>query len=386
VQGQPVPPQAPDWSALLKLAGLDPAALQTAEPQWNWLAAADSRAAWTGTFPGSNAPLRVEAAAFGGRPVAFHVIGPWTKPWRTPEPSGGGETAFLAVLFVLLLAIVGGASVLARRNLREGRGDRRGAQALGSAMAAITWTLWLLNVHLAETAGMLAIFLLTIVTSVFYAALFWAMYLALEPFVRRHWPQTLVSWTTLLSGRVRDAIVGRDVLFGVLLGVLIAVLIRTSEAWKDDFIWMEPALLGGTRQAAAVLVAVAYYAIRTALFVFFLLFLFRVLLRNQWVAASVFVALFAAMNALASDRPIFDGVTTLVYWSFLSIAVLRWGLTTLTVGLFVANLLLNVPATSSLSAWYAPQAIVIAAIPIVLAAWAFYTSLGGRLWSRDLLA
>jgi hypothetical protein len=172
----------------------------------------------------------------------------------------------------------------------------------------------------------------------------------------------------------------------VLLGVLIAVLIRTSEAWKDDFIWMEPALLGGTRQAAAVLVAVAYYAIRTALFVFFLLFLFRVLLRNQWVAASVFVALFAAMNALASDRPIFDGVTTLVYWSFLSIAVLRWGLTTLTVGLFVANLLLNVPATSSLSAWYAPQAIVIAAIPIVLAAWAFYTSLGGRLWSRDLLA
>ena len=28
-----------DWTPLLALAGLDPASLQTAAPQWNWLAA-----------------------------------------------------------------------------------------------------------------------------------------------------------------------------------------------------------------------------------------------------------------------------------------------------------------------------------------------------------
>ena len=80
---------AVDWTPLLTLAGLDPATLQAAEPQWNWLAAPDTRVAWTGTWPGGSEPLRVEAAARRGRPVAFSVIGPWTKPWRAPSASTG---------------------------------------------------------------------------------------------------------------------------------------------------------------------------------------------------------------------------------------------------------------------------------------------------------
>ena len=66
---------------------------------------------------------------------------------------------------------------------------------------------------------------IAIATTVFYGVLFWAIYMALEPFVRRHWPQTLVSWTTLLSGRVRDPIVGRDVLIGAaILGAVMSVV------------------------------------------------------------------------------------------------------------------------------------------------------------------
>ena len=84
-------PKAPvDWGVLFGLAGLDQAQLRPADPLWNWLAASDTRAAWTGTWPGSGRPLRVEAAALGGRPVAFMLIG----PWRHAVSHAGGVEAW----------------------------------------------------------------------------------------------------------------------------------------------------------------------------------------------------------------------------------------------------------------------------------------------------
>jgi hypothetical protein len=78
VQEHPQPSQPVDWNKLFAAAGLDSAQLQPAEPTWTSLASADARAAWTGTWPGSNRALRVEAAAWRGRPVFFSLIGPWT--------------------------------------------------------------------------------------------------------------------------------------------------------------------------------------------------------------------------------------------------------------------------------------------------------------------
>src|SRR5262249_24325815 len=58
-----------DWSKLFAAAGLEMTQLQTADPQWNSLADSDQRAAWTGKWPGTDRPLRVEAAAWRGKPV-----------------------------------------------------------------------------------------------------------------------------------------------------------------------------------------------------------------------------------------------------------------------------------------------------------------------------
>ncbi len=377
-----VPPV--EWTPLLTLAGLDRATLQVTEPQWNWLATADTRSAWTGTWPGSARPLRVEAAALRGHPVAFLMISPWTKPWRTSSVDTVQQTAVVIILFLLALSVAIGGSVLARKSLREGRGDRAGALTLGCSVTAVLWALWICQVHPSTSPGMLGIFLLAIVTTVFYGVLFWAIYLALEPFVRRHWPQTLVSWTTLLGGRVRDQIVGRDVLFGVALGVLIALLIRSTELLADNPIWSATELLGGVRSTAGEMLAHALYAVRNGLFVFFLLFLLRVLLRNQWAAALAFVLIFSVLDALDSDMPLLDGATTFLYSTILAVAVLRWGLTTLTTGLLVADLLLLIPATRDLSAWYVGGTMLVIAIPLALASWAFYTSVAGRVWNADL--
>jgi hypothetical protein len=38
------------------------------------------------------------------------------------------------------------------------------------------------------------------------------MYMALEPVVRRRWPEVLVSWSRLLAGRLRDPLVGSHIL------------------------------------------------------------------------------------------------------------------------------------------------------------------------------
>src|SRR6202453_1925569 len=60
-------PAAFDWNILFSAAGLDPAQFHSSQPAWNSLAASDARAAWTGTWPGTARPLRVEAAAWQGK-------------------------------------------------------------------------------------------------------------------------------------------------------------------------------------------------------------------------------------------------------------------------------------------------------------------------------
>ena len=46
----------------------------------------------------------------------------------------------------------------------------------------------------------------------------WLDYLALEPFVRRRWPEAMISWTRLLGGRFADPLVARDILIGCAAG------------------------------------------------------------------------------------------------------------------------------------------------------------------------
>ena len=54
-----------------------------AAPSWLSLTPFDARASWTGSFSEApDVPIRIEAAAWRGRPVYFQVIGPWSRPSR----------------------------------------------------------------------------------------------------------------------------------------------------------------------------------------------------------------------------------------------------------------------------------------------------------------
>ncbi|MGH6739752.1 MAG: serine/threonine-protein kinase, partial [Bradyrhizobium sp.] len=53
-----------DWRIPFQLAGLDLAQFKPVEPTWNSLAASDTRQAWTGAWPNSTVPLRVETGSY----------------------------------------------------------------------------------------------------------------------------------------------------------------------------------------------------------------------------------------------------------------------------------------------------------------------------------
>jgi serine/threonine-protein kinase len=386
-QEDPAPPSPVEWSPLFSLAGVDVAQLQPADPLWNFLAASDTRAAWTGAWPGTGRPMRVEAAALGGRPTAFMLVDPSTSPSRMPEPPEEGVPAEAFVLLALALSILFGAGVLARKNLRDGRGDRGGASRLAVCVVAVLLALWACQVHLVASPVFFAIFMLAVCTSVFYGVLHWMLYMALEPFVRRHWPQVLVSLTNVLSGRAGDPVVGRDVLYGAALGVAWAVMLRALDAWtiRDALVVFPgaPELLLGVRSALGVVLEEAPYAIRNSFLYFFLLVVLRVVLRRQWIAAAAFAALFGVLSALGEERPVLEGLIGFLYFGMGAAAILRWGLLTLAVASFVLALLMDVPATLDTSVWYFGNMILLVGIVITLAAWAAYTSTAGRLMRAD---
>ncbi len=213
-----LPPDT-DWATLFRQAGLDIARFKPVEPRWTPRSFADVRAAWEGPHPERpDVTMRVEAASFRGRPVSFRWIGPWSQPTRDPEgsleaPAGG------IVFEAILLVIVFGSTVLARRNVKAGRSDRRGAIRIAAVIILLQTAMWVLGAHHVASADEGWMFINALCNTVGMGLCFWTLYLALEPFARRIWPEMLISWTRAISGEWRDPLVGRDVLIGAAVGI-----------------------------------------------------------------------------------------------------------------------------------------------------------------------
>src|SRR5213076_1366442 len=68
-------PAAPRWHELFDAAGLSREAFKPTDPQWTPRDFADTRTAWEGALPGRpDVSVRVEAAAYRGRPMSFYVV------------------------------------------------------------------------------------------------------------------------------------------------------------------------------------------------------------------------------------------------------------------------------------------------------------------------
>ena len=365
-----------DWSPLFEAAGLDPARLHPVLPEWTPPFYCDTREAWAGHWPERpDIPIRVELAAYRGRPVWFQVVEPWTRPGRMePYKLNASQQVFkyLASSLAVLLLAVG--AVLARRNLVLGRGDRRGAFRLATFLVGLGMVSWLLDAHhVADLLGEIGLFARGAGMVVFWAALLWLFYLALEPYVRRLRPSTLVSWTRLLNGGFGDSVVGRDILVGAGWGAAIAVLygvvarippLLGHSAYEPSGYYAGRVL--GLRQNLTGLLDMAFADVLLGLGTLLLYLILRFVFRKEPLAVVALVVVLAALQWEAPPDPLWLwAATRLLVMGAYVFVLFRFGLLAAIAGPFVADTLLGSPLTTDLGGWHSGPTLV--AVPLVAA-------------------
>ncbi len=384
--GDPAPP--PDWPGLFVDAGLGLGRFAAVPPEWVPPQPFDARAEWAGVLPWSpTTKVRVAAAAFHGMPVYFEVLGPWSLPLRMTETIPGdaarriADAAFAIVLTVLFCA----ALVFARRNLRAGRGDKRGAYVLGATVFLLELYCWLWRSHhVSGLAGEFNAFFSGIANALVTGTVLPVIYLALEPYVRRTIPELLISWARVAEGRLRDARVGRDLLLGSVAGALSAFALFVANAissWVplsgETPMYPNYAFLGGVRGALLGVGLPADIALANALIALGTLFVLRLILRRTWLAGIALAVVFVFLTRWG-ESPLLDGIWVAGLVVPMAVVATRIGL----VGLFTFWYLREMLASAALpfdpARWYFGTSLLLLVFIAALLAYAFRISLGNR--------
>ena len=429
-----------DWSPLFAAAGLDTAMLERVEkenwdltnrenalaaPQLRFHVLADEMVTWEGRHAeGSDDRITVWAAAYRGLPVYFLVTTDYgaaadtAAADRAAEGGAGGAGADtvaagseggdtegapgaeahsedlvrtvgivfawvlgIGALLLMLLPII----LMARAQLRAGRGDRRGAYRFALILLPMLMIDWLFGAHhTADPSGEILLFVTSLTTATFGALYFGAAYLALEPYMRKYWPDGLISWARLIGGKYRDPIVGRDVLLGATAGVLLKIL------WQFEFLipkWLGAApsnptnialsTLNGIGPAIAEFFSPAFMVIPMIGVIG--LVLLRVLLRKRGVAVAVFAVIVIVIPVLIIL------LTSEQTWLVRAVMALAWVGTVLGVALVFVRLgllatvamffffvrLEDFPITFDSSAWYMGTSTAVLFALGATALWAF---------------
>ena len=373
-----------DWGPLVALTGVPAADLRPAPPIWTPDVPSDTRAAWV--VSGGQAPVRLEAAGWKGKPVWLRSIAPWTNAERDAQNSASnpfGPWVFVGAVVAMIL----GMGVLARHNLRLGRGDMRGAVRVAVAVvlgfglsnafmfrwAAQPWHIWNFLDQLPYYPS------LTICL----------VYLGVEPFLRRRWPRRLIAWNRLLEGKWLDPLVGREALIGLLAGaaaILLSWIPSVLEGHADadtlnvifpigraaDFwglIWNNPA-----------------DSLMKGLGSFGLLLLIRMFVRRDvlsWIG--LWLVLVAASITSWNMTPL--GWACLALSCSCVVLAARLGVVAAVVAWLTEEfLLITTPLTLDFSRWYAWRTGVVAVLLLAIAVWAFRAAMGRRkIWSAAML-
>ena len=366
----------PDWAALFRAAGLDMNRFTPVEPSWTPSVYADARAAWRGPHPERpEVTMRVEAAAYRGRPVSFRWLGPWSQADRDifDIRSAGGRVADL-IWDLILLALFFGGLWLVRQNLRAGRGDRRGARRLAGAVVVCELGAWAFGAHHVSSSNEFVILSNGLANTFLFGVFLWIVYLALEPFARRHWPHMLISWSRALSGRWRDPLVGRDLLIGAAGAALLEVVRGLIVRWIPVWLGSAPpaprppyyAVSAGYAIGGAFGMLVASL-VWTLGIVFFLAFARR-WVRVEWLAAVIVTVLFSLSFVGLTPLLIAGGV---LYIGLLVFVAIRFGLLAALTLSILSDALHVFVRTADPSAWYFYTGPIVIAAVLGLAIWGY---------------
>jgi serine/threonine-protein kinase len=371
------------WAVAFREAGLDATRFREVPPAAVLPIGAGQRRAWQGSAAeDSAAPLRVEAVVADERLLFFRVYGPADPlvPKPPPTPSGwlqaGAAFAYLAALLM--------AAVLARRNVRLGRSDRAGAKRVAAGTFAVGLAVWALEARYAWAVPLWRSLLADGLRYALYnAALVWLLYVAVEPTVRRRWPGSLVSWTRLLAGRVRDPMVGRDALVGMAFAAGAQLLWVAGQSLgarlsPQPLETVRLDMLLGWRPFAAWMVQNLIVTVTASLFAVVVVVGLRAFLRQERLAEAGAVVVLALVIA-AGTRLSPPSIVFAVLGSAVVVALIRSGLLAVMVGSFFLSAgRPEVPVTTELGAWYGLPTLGWLIVAFSVASFGLYVALGGR--------
>ena len=378
-----------DWTPLFKASGFDVGDFKESSPTFIPPFYADRTFAWAGTLKAHpEIRVRVEAAEFGGKPVYFKVLYPWSESAADSEFTQTlFDSFFVASLVSLFAFLFFVAAYLANRNLNAGRGDLRGVFRL-FMVVLITFSAHRIFQadHVPSVFGEIQILAAIAAYGLLGAILVSLAYLAFEPFVRKLWPEVLISWTRLLSGDYRDPMVGRDILVGAMLAIgsdgfghLVHILVQWLEG---DFgiisAHFDYGPLSGTSGLFGGFVMLIPFAIFFGFFLLSLAFAGFMLSGRRWVGIGIVGLLHIALNSTfaLSLHPL-----ALVDVSFtaaiIMLALGRHGLLGLVTYAFTGWALSGIPVVLDQQSYLFPQSILTMAITLGIIAVAVFVSIGG---------
>lgn len=386
--------QQPDWSTVFDLAGLDIDRFRPTAPSRIPQMFAHRLQAWEGSYLGlPSDPVTIEAASLNGRITYFNIEWPWEQ---TERRSGGAigssriASRSFAPRFVLFLAALGGGCCLAWYNLRRSRGDLHGAKRVAGFVFALAMLDWLLGErHSAVFAEEAMSLYLWLARAALAAGAAWIAYVAVEPLARAVWPHALITWSRLLRGNVRDPLVGRDLLIGVLFGIALMLLMQIDSlvpiglGSSDHYLKLpasgfELGELLGLRYRVGTVTGLLLRAISLGLMLMVLLLMARILFRVPWLAA---LAFWSVMTAAAASVSLYDAyapwTTSALVAAGYYLVLTRVGLVAAITGHFVECLISVTPITTDFDAWYAPSSNAALVLIAALLIYSFAMALRG---------
>jgi len=314
---------------------------------------------------GSELVFRIEAAAYKGKPVSFEIVGPWSQSARSqPTPSSLFDRFVNRVSSFVMPGLILAAVVLARQNIKLGRGDRRAAMRAASVVLVANLIAWGLGTtHFADLTREINRFFAKTGEGLFQAALMWLTYLGLEPYIRRFSPDSLIGWTRLISGRWRDPEVGRDILIGISAGLAMTMLYAVHNLIPPLFggaepmpISFDPTILMGTRYVLSHIVSLLSNALTNSMLGVVGLVALLIFLKRAWLAWLAGVAIFVwvvIQGMFSPGTPLLDLAIGCGIIGILLGVILRWGLLATIAALFTHFMLLRAPLTTDITSWRA---------------------------------
>jgi hypothetical protein len=205
----------------------------------------------------------------------------------------------------------------------------------------------------------------------FAAGILWLMYVAIEPYVRRHWPDALISWTRLQAGRLRDPLVASHIMLGVMVHNAADVFAEGFRLATGFVAPLTTARIFSLNSIAGMITpwfGVAGLALFGVIGFLFATVVLRLLIRRLWIADALAAILFGlSQSGITPIHPTVSWVANALGYGFSLWVLRRHGLLAIAVAAAFGGVVPTGPMT--FGSWYFGRGLFALGIQAAIAAW-----------------